>query len=52
MKRFLKISRLLLFIVLSGLLMYMGHYPNTWKFWAVVACAGLISILEYFDKDK
>lgn len=29
-----------------------GHYPNTWKFWAVVACAGLISILEYFDKDK
>lgn len=27
-----KIIRLILFIVLSGLLMYMGYYPNVWEF--------------------
>lgn len=44
-----KIIRLVLFIVLSALLMFIGHWPNTWEFWAVVACAGGISITEYFD---
>jgi len=52
MKRFFKIARLLLFIILSGLLIHIGHWPNTWEFWSIVACAGLISITEYFGKDK
>lgn len=46
----IKIIRLLLFIALSGLLMYMRHYPNAWEFWAVVACAGAISITEYIEQ--
>lgn len=48
----LKIIRLIIFITLSGLLMYMGHYPNTWEFWAVIACAVGISITEYLEKCK
>lgn len=52
MKVFLKIARLFLFIILSGLLIHMGYLPNTWEFWAVIACTGLIGISEYFGKDK
>lgn len=52
MKGFLKIARLSIFVILSGLLMYMGHFPNTWEFWSVIACTGLIGISEYFDKYK
>lgn len=47
-----KIIRAILFIALSGLLMYMGHHPNTWEFWAVVACAGGISITEYIENQN
>lgn len=48
----LKLIRLILFIVLSGLLMYVGHYPNNWEFWAVIACAGGISITEYLESKS
>lgn len=48
----IKIVRLILFIVLSGLLMFMGHYPNTWEFWAVIACAGGISTTEYLENKN
>lgn len=47
-----KIIRLILFIVLSGLLMYMGYYPNVWEFWAVIACTGGISITEYLESKR
>lgn len=48
----IKIIRLILFIALSGLLMFMGNYPNTWEFWVVMACAGGISITEYADRKE
>lgn len=49
----IKIIRLILFIVSSGLLMHMGYCPNTWEFWAVIVCAGGISITEYIEsKDR
>ena len=47
-----KILRLIFFIALSGLLMYIGHYPNTWEFWAVIACAGGISVTEYIENQN
>lgn len=48
----IKIIRLIIFIALSGLLMYMGHYPNNWEFWAVITCTGGISITEYLESKS
>lgn len=47
-----KIIRIILFIALSGFLMYMGYYPNSWKFWAVIVCAGGISVTEYLESKS
>lgn len=47
-----KIISLILFIVLSELLMFMGYYPNNWEFWAVVVCSGGISITEYLENNN
>lgn len=44
--------RTLFFIIMCGLLLYMGHRPNEWEYWSVVACGVGIGVVSYFDKRK
>lgn len=43
------ITRLILFIAMAGLLLYMGHRPTQWEYWAVIACRVGIGVVEYFN---
>lgn len=45
-----RLTKLLSFISLCGLLIYMGHNPFEWEFWAVVVCCSVIEITEYIEK--
>lgn len=43
----LQLTRLLIFTIMCGLLLYMGYRPNEWEYLAVVACGVGIGIEEY-----
>lgn len=43
------IIRLILFIIMAGLLLYMGHRPTEWEYWAVIGCGALLSVISYFE---
>lgn len=45
----IKLIRLILFITMAGLLLYMGHRPNELEYWAVIGCGVGLSLIGYFD---
>ena len=45
-------ARLILFIIMAGLLLYMGHRPDEWEYWAVIACGAGIGTVEYFNGKR
>lgn len=46
------IARLILFIIMCGLLLHMGHSPKEWGYWAIIICAAGIGVVEYFNGKK
>lgn len=46
------LTRLILFIIMAGLLLYMGHRPNEWEYWAVIGCGVWIALVGYVDGKK
>lgn len=43
------LTRLILFIIMAGLLLYMGHRPTEWEYWAVIGYGVGITLVGYVD---